>query len=99
MDAEQRPRRVWRYVRVLKGYRCLDCCALIEFEEQTSYFDGGLLGEKGSTPFSCFSTTPERAREAAHLHVSDLPLWKSPSVCITDKGEQDSTMPTLAADC
>lgn len=41
MSAEQRSRRAWRYNRVLKDYRCLDCSFLIEYEERSSYFASG----------------------------------------------------------
>ena len=34
-------RLAWQYVRLMKGYRCLDCCTLIEFEERSSYFNSG----------------------------------------------------------
>jgi hypothetical protein len=41
IDVEQRSRLVWQYIRILKSYRCLDCCVLVEFEERSNYFASG----------------------------------------------------------
>jgi hypothetical protein len=37
-EKEASSRWVWPYIALIKGYRCLDCCTLIEFEERMTYF-------------------------------------------------------------
>jgi hypothetical protein len=41
IGVEPELRLPWPYIRLIKGYRCLDCCSLIEFEERASYFATG----------------------------------------------------------
>ena len=37
-EKDANSRLAWPYIAVIKGYRCLDCCTLIEFDERISYF-------------------------------------------------------------
>lgn len=69
IDIEVALRRPWPYIRILKGYRCLDCCCLIEFEERDTYFHTGFCEECNfDQPITMWPRMPERVGQVLDMN-------------------------------